>query len=233
MQRGMVYLVRHGQAGKRTKYDELSALGREQARQLGRYLANAGLQFAFVVSGELERQKETANIVATELGAKDVSGDSRWNEFDLDEVYRGIGPQLARDDGQFAVEYAALLAEAEKEDSHVHRQWTPCDVAVFRNWCEGTYPFEGESFAQFRGRVRAAAESLKEMPKPAVVFTSATPIGLTMGEASGLSEMDGMQFAGKMWNAAWTEMETEDAGLRVVSFNNVPHLEDRGLLTKR
>ena len=99
----IVYLIRHGQGGPRNRYDELSELGREQARRLGEYLVAEQLPFATVISGALKRQMQTAELVA-EAFARNGAGfparktDARWNEFDLSRVYREIGPALAREE---------------------------------------------------------------------------------------------------------------------------------------
>jgi len=233
MRTGKVYLIRHGQAGSRQKYDELSEVGREQARMLGEHLAAEAMSFATVLSGSLDRQRETARIVASPLGAPEIAIDPRWSEFDLDAVYGGIAPQLAAEDEQFARDYAQLQAEMAQAGSGVHRQWTRSDMAVFRAWCEGRFPCQGESFAEFCGRVRAAADALAELPKPAAVFSSATPIGLVLGWTEGISEFSAMQFAGAMLNTAWSELEFTGDGVRMVSFNNVAHLPGEEWKTKR
>ena len=56
----LLYLIRHGQAGLRQRYDMLSDLGRTQARLLGEYLAAQKIGLRAVYSGALERQRETA-----------------------------------------------------------------------------------------------------------------------------------------------------------------------------
>jgi broad specificity phosphatase PhoE len=232
VQNGSIYFVRHGQAGTRQLYDRLSDLGRGQAQCLGEYLAGSGPRFRTVISGGLERQKETGSIVAQALGWSEIPVDARWNEFDLDDVYRTIGPKLAADDPVFARDYAKMMAEAEHAHSPVHRQWTTSDVAVFQAWRLDRYRCEGETFGMFCERVRDAVQALGSLPKPALVFTSATPIGLTISWAAALEEMEGMQLAGRMWNCAWTELMCDRGEMRVVSYNNVPHLEDR-MRTKR
>ncbi len=58
---GQIYLVRHGQASfGSANYDQLSALGGEQARLLGEWFANCGQRFDRLVTGDLQRHRQTA-----------------------------------------------------------------------------------------------------------------------------------------------------------------------------
>ena len=56
-------LIRHGQAGNRIVYDQLSALGEQQAAALGRWFHDNGIGFDLVISGGLERQRSTAAAI--------------------------------------------------------------------------------------------------------------------------------------------------------------------------
>jgi probable phosphoglycerate mutase len=83
-------LIRHGQsewnAVKRWQGiadSPLTALGRRQARMIGRSLASDdAVQFSFVASSDLSRASETAAIIASELGVTDVLCDVRLREAD-------------------------------------------------------------------------------------------------------------------------------------------------------
>ncbi len=232
MKDGLVYLIRHGQAGSRQNYDELSELGRYQAERLGKYLASESIRFATVVTGSLQRQRDTAALALANLEGPPIREDPRWSEFDLDEVYRGIAPQLALEDAGFAETWEAQQREIERTHSAVHRQWTACDLAVFMAWCEGRITFDGESFDAFCTRIRAATEELRYLEKPAAVFTSATPISLVFGLAQGMSEVAAMRLTGPLWNCSWNVLELKGGEMRRISYNQAPHLEDH-LLTKR
>lgn len=99
----IVTLIRHGQAGSRIAYDDLSEVGRWQARALGAWFAERGQRFDAVVTGSLTRQRLSAEEMLTSMETAGVARprvtiDARWDEFDLDKVYAGIGPRLARED---------------------------------------------------------------------------------------------------------------------------------------
>jgi broad specificity phosphatase PhoE len=180
---GLITLIRHGQAGSRTAYDDLSETGHAQSRALGSWFARHDVNFDTMISGSLIRQRITAEEIAGLLDPALVCDpDSRWSEFDLDRVYAGIGPQLAREDEVFRAEYEELQREIADPGSAAHRAWRNCDVTVVRAWIEGRFEFEGESFAAFQERVWAAFRDLSSKGRIAVV-TSATPIALCAGMA--------------------------------------------------
>ena len=64
----VIYLIRHGQASFGTdNYDQLSAVGREQSAILGSYFADLREPIHGIYTGTLERQRETAQLVAAAL----------------------------------------------------------------------------------------------------------------------------------------------------------------------
>jgi broad specificity phosphatase PhoE len=80
----VIYLVRHGQASADgANYDVLSPLGDEQARVAGRELARRGLRDPVVVSGTLNRQRDTAKaLIEAAALTTELRTDPRWNEYD-------------------------------------------------------------------------------------------------------------------------------------------------------
>jgi broad specificity phosphatase PhoE len=235
-----LYLVRHGQAGLRHDYDTLSDLGRTQARLLGEYLAAQKVHFSAVYSGALTRQQETARealsaFVRAGIRAPEIQTDPRWNEFDLDAVYRAVAPRLREDDAEFRVEHEKLLQLLAQENSPAHRVWTLSDTLVVRAWVEGRYEVLGESWQAFRERVSSAVEILNGFPsgESVAVFSSATPIAVWVGMALALEERYVMRLAGVTYNAALTTMRVRDGDLALYSFNGTPHLPEPHLRTFR
>ena len=226
----MLTLVRHGQAGSRISYDDLSDTGREQAHALGAWFQARDIRFDRVIAGGLYRQQKTAQEMID--GQSGVLIDPRWSEFDLDGVYAGIAPLLAEIDETFRAEYEQLQLEMHDPDSSAHRTWRGCDVTVVRAWIEGRFEFDGESFPAFAARVREALNALPRGENIAVV-TSATPIALCMSFALDLVPPRVMQLAGALRNASFTELDLRTDGVRLLSFNNVPHLAEPRLHTLR
>ena len=229
----MITLIRHGQAGSRLAYDDLSEIGREQARALGQWFAAHSVRFDAIVTGGLNRQRMTARGITDAMNASpEIVADERWSEFDLDQVYVGIGPLLAREDERFRLDYEELQREAIDPESAAHRNWRHCDVMVVRAWIEARFEFAGESFADFGERVREALLALPSEGHVAVI-TSATPIAVSAGVALDLAPRRVMQLAGALRNTAFSEMDLRPGDPRLVSFNNVPHLPVASLRTLR
>lgn len=233
----MITLIRHGQAGSRQRYDDLSEVGHEQAQALGEWFAGRDVRFDAIVTGGLERQRRTASEMLAAMQARGVSSphpvvDERWSEFDLDAVYAGIGPQLASEDEQFRMEFEQLQVEMVDPRSSAHRAWRRCDVMVVRAWIEERFEYAGESFAGFGARVHEALRALPAKGNVAIV-TSATPIALSAGLALDLTPRRVMQLAGAQRNTAFGEMDLRPGDPRLVSFNNIPHLAEARLRTLR
>jgi broad specificity phosphatase PhoE len=239
-----VYLVRHGQAGTRKAYDALSDLGRRQARLLGEYFVSEKIRFAAAYSGALARQEETAaevRAVYREAGAcfPEITREPGWNEFDLTHVYSALAPRLCAEDPEFEREYQELVAQAraaaEQPEASVNRRWLPCDVKVVRAWMRGRHAYDGETWQAFRERVVRCRLKLEpaERDSNIVVFTSATPIGIWTALAMEIHDERAMRLAGVLHNASCTLVRVQAGGLRLHSFNAIPHLGDPELRTYR
>ncbi len=235
-----LYLIRHGQAGSRLDYDTLSDLGERQARMLGEHLAATGLRFDRAVSGSLIRQRRTAAAVAEAyeeagVGFPEVEESPLWDEFDLGEVYAQLAEPLSRDDPEFARLYADMVREMSDEHAAVHRVHNYCDIAMVRAWVEGSYEYGGESWTEFRARVYDAVASVNGggPGERIAVFTSATPVGITVGRALGLDDEQTWRLAGATYNSGVTTLRIAEDDLRLFSFNGLPHLADSDMWSFR
>ena len=236
-----LYLVRHGQAGTRDAYDSLSDLGRRQSQLLGQYFRAQEIVFAASYCGDLCRQQQTARELSTGYGPgfPEIDVDSSWNEFDLDRMYREIGPPLFAGNNELQHQYETmrqqLRASDGDRDASVHRRWLPCDTAVVNAWMRGVYPYAGESWGQFRRRVGSGLGKLSSVHRHEniAVFTSATPIAIWTGLALDLADERVMKLAGVLHNASFTVVQVRDANLRLFTFNATPHLVSPDLRTFR
>lgn len=239
-----VYLVRHGQAGTRDFYDSLSELGREQARLLGEYFLSQRLEFQRVISGGLQRQRQTADAVAqayANAGAAfpSIEINTGWDEFDLTRVYREIAPQLCREDAEFASQYKAMneqiRADAGSATAAVHRQWQPCDSKVVQAWISGRFSQQGETWHQFHERIAARVHEIRGLPDEShvAIFTSATPTGIWSGLAMDIFDERSIRLAGVVQNSSFSVFRLRQDALRLFTFNATPHLPDARLRTHR
>ncbi|MCX6624253.1 MAG: histidine phosphatase family protein [Acidobacteria bacterium] len=235
-----LYLFRHGQAGPRNNYDTLSPLGIEQARCLGEYLAREGVHFESAWAGGLERQRQTAREVEQayqRLGVPfpEIVVDERWSEFYLYGVYQSIAPQMCSVDKEFQRNYQQMLEDLKDPESDVHRRWHACDEAVLEAWLEGRFEIDVETFAQFRTRVEEgfAARCSAGAGGNVAVFTSATPIGLSVARSVGLPGTKLMRLVESLHNASSTVLRVRDEEPYLFSFNNITHLSEGRLRTFR
>jgi broad specificity phosphatase PhoE len=238
---GLVYLVRHGQAGTRENYDSLSPLGQRQARLLGEYFAARNLRFEAAHSGALARQRATAEQVHAAMGGRmpEITIDPGWDEFDLDQVHAEMAPHLSAADAEFRREYEemwqALASSQVADDDPVHRRWNECDRKLVRAWIEGRYPYSGESWQTFTERIRAALARIVSAGHAGdvIVFTSATPIGVSVASALEIHDDRAMRLAGVLRNASYSTLRLRETEIRLFSFNAISHLENPSLHTFR
>jgi len=239
-----IYLVRHGQAGTRDDYDSLSKLGRHQARLLGEYFVNQGIEFTSAYCGSMNRQQQTACEVSTaftEAGKAfpETVVDECWNEFDLAHVYRELAPLLCEQDPTFRKELEEMLADMKRNagvhEADVHRRWRPCDTKMVEAWVEGVLPYSGETWKQFNARVEAGNRTFERASRHAniLVFTSATPTAVLTSLALGMDGKRIRQLAGVLHNSSYTVLRQRDEQLRLFQFNAVPHLTTPELRTHR
>lgn len=230
----VLYLVRHGQAGTRENYDSLSDVGREQARLLRDHFASQHVEFEAVYSGALSRQRATAEEVLP--GAK-IIVDEGWNEFDLAQVYAGMAPHLMAADDDFRREYEemqdAIKANPSAHHHPVHRRWNDCDKKVVWAWVESRFEYSGESWPSFVSRIHRALSRVTHHEGNAIVFTSATPIGVCAAHTLGLEDGRAMWLAAVLLNASFSTLRIRGDEIRLFSLNNAPHLADLALRTFR
>ena len=239
-----IHLVRHGQAGTREAYDSLSSLGRQQAQLLGEYFRSQRLEFTVVYSGSMERQQQTALAIKNVYDRAGVSFppvtiDDQWNEFDLTDIYRELGPKLSEIDEEFRVEYEEMRLEVKQNlgvsEAKVHRHWRPCDTKMVDAWISGTLVYSGETWKQFQERIRTCLQKIERLPPRAnvLVSTSATPTGVLTGLALGLIDTRVRQLAGVLFNSSYTTLRFRDGHWQLFQFNAVPHLTTPELRTFR
>jgi len=236
-----VYLVRHGQAGTREAYDTLSDLGQLQARLLGEYFLAQGIEFSAVYAGSMKRQQQTASAIGDVYGISfpKITIEKCWDEFDLTNIYRELGPKLAEIDQDFRVQYEEMRVEAKQQvgvmDAKVHRQWRPCDTKMVDTWISGTLSYSGETWQQLLHRVRACFGSLERLPPRAnvLVSTSATPTAVLAGLALEVTDTRVRQLAGVLYNSSYTKLRFRDGRWQMFQFNAVPHLTTTELRTHR
>jgi broad specificity phosphatase PhoE len=229
-----IYFIRHAQAGSRDNYDVLSELGQRQARLLGEHFLAQGVEPGAVYSGGMQRQRDTAEIVCgvlarSGLAAPEVITDDRWNEFSLISVYRALAKRMMNEDAGFARDIEEMQQAITRDPHTTGGAVGRCDQAVIRAWMEQRYPdYEGESWASFRSRIHSCGASISsnhESEKAVAIFTSATPIAITVGAALGLSDERLLSILGVIYNTSFSIMRARNGELRLFTFNATSHLK--------
>jgi broad specificity phosphatase PhoE len=211
-----IYLLRHGQASFGTDdYDVLSDLGVHQARVAGAELDRRELRAPLVVSGTLQRQRDTATLAAAQFDRELYASDPRWNEFDahalVDTHLGGPGTSSELTSGEFQ---------------------EVLDVAK-RDWMavpgEGWHAFADGAFA-------ALSELAAAVPRgsDAVVATSAGVIAAVVTRVLGAPAETAIALNRVMINASLTVVTASPRRLSVLVFNDHAHLlAEPGLVTFR
>jgi Fructose-2,6-bisphosphatase len=222
-----LYLVRHGQASFGThNYDQLSATGREQIQVLGAYFVSLGERIDRIYSGTLNRQRETAQILATALGPQSppVSVESAFDEYDSESILR---------------EFAAQLTPEQREQSgwpDLHgdrRRFQFFLERAARAWVDGRIAAASLTpWSEFRGRIVAALEHLMRTEgrsRTLLVSTSGGVIGTIVAHVLGLANHVGIELNWAVHNASITRLIYNTEKVSLSMFNGLPHLDRDGL----
>jgi broad specificity phosphatase PhoE len=249
---GVIYLVRHGQAGAgmggvgslddgnvEKHYDGLTARGRRQAEVVARSLAERigrtadGAEAPTVFCGPLHRQHDTAAAVASALDAGAPVTDPAWKEFDSDTV---VVPWMRRNPGT-ARRLQGIMREFRRDTADPVRTAEVGTVVgevldgALGEWVEGA-GFQGFRETVLGGLARATATARQD--GAVVVATSAGVIATCTAAVSGLPRQAVPSLVAKVFNASVTVLRVADdagrhrggsAGVDLVSFNEHAHLD--------
>lgn len=183
-----LFLIRHAQASFGThNYDRLSEVGRRQAEVLGDFLRETGAHFDAAYSGELERQRKTAEIALERQPQKvHLEIDARFNEIETGPIMEWLVPLLSEDHPQLA----ALAKKGERSSKDFQKALE----IVFQHWVSTPATHPGvRSWADYSGDVHDALSdvvSREGSGKTVAVFTSggtiATVVAHVLGVGGGL-----------------------------------------------
>lgn len=222
---GAVYLVRHGQASfGKADYDELSALGVEQARTLGHALRERLPALDAVYSGSMRRHRQTAEHCLAGLGSAAAPKiDPGFNEFDHEEVVVRLKPLYAD---------KALMAADLAQTPNPRRAFQQVFEEAVVRWVSGRHDAEyAESWPAFRARCVAALQTaVAELgpSKTALVFTSGGTITAICQHLLGTPDSTAFRLNHTLANAGLTKIIYSERGLYVSTINEHAHFELRG-----
>ncbi|ALD93670.1 histidine phosphatase family protein [Cupriavidus gilardii] len=221
-----LFLVRHGQASfGAANYDCLSAQGRQQSRWLGEYFVERGVRFRRVIAGSLVRQQDTASEILAAMGEAGagltLETHPGFNEYDGEALYcahTGGADHRAHQNGDYADYWRTFRA-------------------AFAAWTAGTLTGMPESWEEFGKRIAAglahgAEGSARE--DAILVVSSGGAIGRAVADMLHAPAQTAIELNLQFRNTAFCEIICGRNTQRLLSFNNVPHLERadrRGAIT--
>jgi broad specificity phosphatase PhoE len=226
-----VFLVRHAQASFfGPDYDELSALGHQQAQALGRYWAGAGFQVDRIYVGPRRRHCATCEVVLGEVRAR----GARWPDpepLDLLDEHEGIKAvkrMLGHGDGPGIL--ASAVAGSDREESR--RRFFQAYARSLAEWAAGRVELPGiETWREFQLRAARALEVLCGGAGRSLAFTSGGLVSAALGALLGLDSERVIDLSLVLRNTAITELSQSGARRRLISFNAIPHLADPEAVT--
>jgi broad specificity phosphatase PhoE len=220
-----LYLVRHGQASFGSdNYDQLSAIGHQQVELLGRFFAESGEAIHRVYSGSLQRQRVTAEIIATALGSSaPIVIDDTLDEYDGDALLQHFAASLPPEE-LTASGWPALMTDRRRYQLFLER--------AARAWIEAR--IEAEDMLPWRGFHSRITSSLARImrhegrAKTILLSTSGGVIGTMVAHVLGLSNHMGFELNWAIHNASITRLIYNAEKVSLSMFNALPHLEHEG-----
>lgn len=217
-----IYLIRHGQASfGSANYDELSALGRQQARLTGQYLADAGIRIDAAYSGTLRRQRDTAELaLRAQPHPVACSEDPRLDEVRNDEHIEHLLPIVVRR----RPEIQQLVDEGFSNS----KQYQKIIEAVFGFWVSPECDVAGiQSWEDYSGGVRAMLRDImaeQGAGRSVAVFTSGGTIATCVSIVLGLPGTAAYAFYEPVFNCSVTQLLYGGGRVSLSYFNDCSFL---------
>ncbi len=210
---GNLYLIRHGQASFGAEdYDNLSALGHQQAEQLGAYFKKKNLQFDTVITGTLRRHTQTWQGIAQGAGfAHEPLQMPGLNEYDSHAVIATIHP-----------------GKLEKPDTpELYRHHFRLLKDGLTQWMNGVVsPVGMPSYVDFQqGVVDALDHVRKKESGNILIVSSGGPISTAVGHILGTTPETTIELNLRIRNCSITEFAFTPKRHMLVTYNTLPHLE--------
>ena len=230
----MMTLIRHGQASFfASDYDQLSNLGEEQSRLLGRYWGSQGYRIDEVYTGPRLRQQRTAELIGESI--RQAGGDwpnpvvlAGLDEYDLKGFMQHLSPALAARDSHFA-----SLVEAYQQSSPQPerlRSFQRMFEHLLWVWQSETIPMANvESWNEFRQRVQSTMRQIQEIAPQScrvAIVTSGGFIGTAVQSTLTSPDRSALELNWRVRNSSLTEFVFTRDRLTLDSFNAVPHLPE-------
>ena len=223
-------LIRHGQATPfEDDTDRLSALGEQQARAVGAFLASSGIVPTRVVHGPLVRQTRSALLARGAAGTPWPAPERLPGlaEYDGDRLIGQLAPLLAEHDPAFATLFQEAEALRENELPDRNRAFQKMLERLLDVYLSGELEHpEVESWAEFQARVRAALHDILGSPKGSTVlaFTSGGVIGSVVAGVLDAPDASALKLNWRVRNSSITRLTFGAGRISLDTFNETAHL---------
>lgn len=225
---GSIYLIRHGQASfGADDYDVLCANGVRQSEILGEHLARLDTRLDHCYSGELRRQRHTAEHALERLRAHGQPAptpriEPAFNEFKADELIRAHLPEL--------LEHEPRALDILRNVTHHRAEFQRLFQFVIDGWLGGRLEKPGvESWEAFAERVeqglRRVIEQAGDTGARIAVFTSGGAITALLHRLIGVPPLKAFELNWQIVNTSLTHLKFRGDEVSLASFNNHAHLE--------
>jgi broad specificity phosphatase PhoE len=217
-----LYLIRHGQASFHSdNYDQLNDTGHAQVRTLAEFWQSLGQRFDAVYSGNMQRQRETAQALLPLSASPAVNILAGFDEYSSGELLKLYRQRFAAEDD---LDPAADL----KDLRHFQRV---LEGACAR-WVTAELASAGiEPFTAFKERVRAALDAVMAAHpdgQRVAIASSGGAIAMAVQSVLGLSDTHGINLHWALFNSSITRIRYSGGRRSLAVFNSVPHLERPG-----
>ncbi|MGJ8669856.1 MAG: histidine phosphatase family protein [Oceanococcus sp.] len=227
---GTITLIRHGQASfGKANYDQLSDLGYEQGRELGRWLTHCQNKLDHIVTGSLRRHEQTAQACCETLPA-DLQPDGEWEsdpgfaEYDHVQMLHRYEPRFG--DPIFV---KALFMD----NPNPQQAFQAIFSAAFARWMSGEHDADySEPWPAFQKRCVKALQRLTQRPgrsQHIAVFTSGGAISAVTQNLLGLPDAGMAELNSSIINASLSKVLFKPEQISLSSLNSHAHFERDGL----
>jgi broad specificity phosphatase PhoE len=222
-----IYVIRHGQASfGEANYDKLSDLGCRQAEVLGEYLRDCGIAFDATYSGDLQRQRKTAELAtAFQTISSTHTIDARFNEIDNEEQFEDLVPRV--------LDIDPSLQSLIDQGLGSSKNYQKILKVIFNYWVSpACADSDIQSWADFSGNVHAALHDLiaaQGSGKTVGLFTSGGTIATIVAHVLGLSSNHVYSFYEPIINCSVTRLFYSADQVSLSYFNDHSFLDVLGV----
>ena len=211
---GTIYLVRHGQASfGAADYDQLSALGLQQAHRLGSYWQARAVTFDAVYMGTLKRHRQTLEGIQSSLSKlPEAQALPSLDEYDSHALIACVHPEP--------------LGSVDTPETYRTHFRLLCDAMA--QWMSGVISPEGmPSWEKFSTDIRTTLEEIRRQHHAdnVLVVSSGGPISTAASLVLGTPAEVAIALNMRIRNTAVTELNMSPKRLTLQTFNTLNHLD--------